>query len=141
MNRNIKLKASITVEMAYVLPTVILLLLLTIYTVFYYHDKNVLIGAAGETAILGAQMERQKEENKADLHSFYRERVKGKLIFLHLTGIEVSKNKGDMAVTAQAGKGRMRVSVVQKAVIPEPEKDIRRKQLLDSLTEQEKEKE
>lgn len=140
-NRNIKLKASITVEMAYILPIVILLLLLTIYAMFYCHDKNILIGAAGETAVLGVQIERQKGDNKADLHNFYRERVKGKLICLRLTGTEVRKNKGDITVAVQAEKKWMRVSVTQKAIIPEPEKAIRRKRLLESLVEQEKGKE
>lgn len=132
------LKASITIEMAYVMPIVVLVFLLTIYTIFYYHDKNILIGAAGETAVLGAQIERQKEENKADLHNFYRERVRGKLVLLHLTEIEVTKGKKWIEVTAWAGKTRMRVSVRQKAIIPEPEKKIRKKRLLESLLEQEK---
>lgn len=132
------LKASITIEMAYVMPTVVIVLLLTIYTIFYYHDKNILIGAAGETAVLGAQMERQKGENKADLHNFYRERVKGKLVLLHLTGIEVTKGKKWIEVAAWAGKSRMHVFVRQKAMIPEPEKKIRKKRQLESPLEQEK---
>ncbi|MBA4699937.1 MAG: pilus assembly protein [Ruminococcus sp.] len=138
LNKTRKLKASITIEMAYIMPTVVLVLLLTIYTIFYYHDKNILIGAAGETAVLGAQIERQKGENKADLHNFYRERVKGKLILLHLTGVEVTEGKKWIEVTAWAGKSRMRVSVRQKAVVPEPEKKIRKKRQLESLLEQEK---
>jgi hypothetical protein len=138
LNKTRKLKASITIEMAYIMPTVVLVLLLTIYTIFYYHDKNILIGAAGETVVLGAQIERQKGENKADLHNFYRERVKGKLILLHLTGVEVTEGKKWIEVTAWAGKSRMRVSVRQKAVVPEPEKKIRKKRQLESLLEQEK---
>lgn len=138
LNKTRKLKASITIEMAYIMPTVVLVLLLIIYTIFYYHDKNILIGAAGETAVLGAQIERRKGENKADLHNFYRERVKGKLILLHLTGVEVTEDKKWIEVTSWAGKGRMRVSVRQKAIIPEPEKKIRKKRQLESLLEQEK---
>lgn len=138
LNKTRKLKASITIEMAYIMPTVVLMLLLTIYTIFYYHDKNILIGSAGETAVLGAQIERQRRENKADLHNFYRERVKGKLILLHLTGVEITEGKNWIEVTAWAGKSRMRVSVKQKAIVPEPEKKIRKKRQLESLLEQEK---
>lgn len=138
LNKTRKLKASITIEMAYIMPTVVLVLLLAIYTIFYYHDKNILIGAAGETAVLGAQIERQRVENKADLHNFYRERVKGKLILLHLTEVEVTEGKKWIEVTAWAGKSRMRVSVRQKAIVPEPEKKIRKKRQLESLLEQEK---
>lgn len=139
IRRNIStsMKASITVEMAYVLPIAILMFLLIIYSVFYYHDKNILIGAAGETAVLGAQTARQEDGNKTGLQNFYRERVKGKLIFLRLTRIEVNKSKKDIEVAVQAGKKRMRVSTIQKAVIPKPEKAIRKKRRLESLMEQE----
>ncbi|MGC4018769.1 MAG: pilus assembly protein [Muricomes sp.] len=138
MNKSVKLKASVTVEMAYIMPMVILILLLTIYTIFYYHDKNILIGAAGETAVLGAQLERQKGEGKTDLGNFYRERIRGKLILLHLTDIEVTKRKKQVEVNAQAGNRWMHVSAGGKAVIPEPEKKIRKKRQLEALLEQEK---
>ena len=49
------LRGSVTVEMAYILPTVIMIFLLIVYTVFYYHDKNILNAGAGETAVRGAQ--------------------------------------------------------------------------------------
>lgn len=45
----------ITVEMSYLIPIVLIIFLLVVYTVFYYHDKNILIGAASETAVTGAQ--------------------------------------------------------------------------------------
>lgn len=127
------LKGSVTVEMAYILPSIILIFLLVIYTVFYYHDKNILIAAAGETAVLGAQAERQKGNESIDLGSFYRERTGSKLILLHLTGVEITKSKQQIEVQVTAGKGRMRVSVVQKAGIPKPEEKIRLKRKLEAL--------
>ena len=66
------LRGSVTVEMAYILPTVIMIFLLIVYTVFYYHDKNILNAAAGETAVLGAQLERQRGKEGTDLQNFYR---------------------------------------------------------------------
>lgn len=126
-------RGSITVEMAYILPSVILMFLLVVYTVFYYHDKNILNGAAGEIAVVGAQYARQKGEEEPDLQGLFRTRIDRKLILLQLAGVEVSHNKKQIEVLAHAGKGWMRVSVVQRAVIPNPEEKIRRKRQLESL--------
>lgn len=126
-------RGSITVEMAYILPVVFLVFLLVVYTVFYYHDKNILNGAAAETAVVGTQMARQKGKEDVDLQNFYRERVKGKLVLLRLTGIEVTKNKKSIEVSVHAGKGWMQVSAVQKAAIPRPEDKIRKKRQLESI--------
>ena len=52
------MKASTVIEMSYIMPVFLFLFLLIMYTVFYYHDKAVLNGAAAETAVLGAQAER-----------------------------------------------------------------------------------
>lgn len=35
---------SATVEMSYLIPFVFLVILLTVYATFYYHDKNILLG-------------------------------------------------------------------------------------------------
>lgn len=130
-------KGSVTIEMAYILPIVLLVFLLVIYTVFYYHDKNILIGAAAETAVTGTQAARQKGKEEVDLQSFYRERVNGKLILLRITEIEVSKSKAKIEVSVSAGNGKMHVSVIQRARIPKPEDKIRKKRQLESLGEKE----
>ena len=48
----------ITVEMAYLMPIIFMVFVLVVYTSFYYHDKQILIGAATETATVGAQQKR-----------------------------------------------------------------------------------
>lgn len=50
-----KVRGSATVEMAYMMPVIFLAFVSAIYMVFYLHDKNIVIGAAYETAIVGAQ--------------------------------------------------------------------------------------
>lgn len=44
----------ITVEMAYLMPIIFMVFVLIVYTSFYYHDKQILIGAAAETTAVGA---------------------------------------------------------------------------------------
>lgn len=131
------LRGSVTVEMAYVLPSIILIFLLILYTVFYFHDKNILNGAAAETAVLGAQIVREPGREETDLQGFYKDRIRGKLITLRLTGVEVKNSEDKVTIIASAGRKWMRVSVEQTAVISRPEKEIRKKRRLESLTDKE----
>ena len=81
------LKGVITVELSYLLPMILMIFLMVVYVTFYYHDKNILIGAASETAVVGAQLERKPDENgKTDLSGFYQERIRGKLILFFGVG-------------------------------------------------------
>ncbi len=124
----------ITVEMSYLIPMVLLLFLLVVYTVFYYHDKNILIGAASETAVTGAQMERRPDKKgQVGLEELYQERIQGKLVFF--SGIQVFANVSEkwVEISACAERGKMKIHVLQRAAVAEPEKAVRRKRMLKSL--------
>lgn len=136
-NFKVGLKGSVTVEMSYILPSILLMFLLIIYTVFYFHDKNILNGAAGETAALGAQTERGPSGRDVDLERVFKERVSKKLILLRLNGIDVEIEREQVTVRAAAAKSWMRVKAVQRARIPFPEKKIREKRRLESVLGQE----
>lgn len=130
------LKAVVTVEMSYLIPVVLFLFMLVVYTVFYYHDKNILIGAASETAVVGAQMERKEgKEEKVDLESVYQDRIRGKLLLFSAPQVSVNYSRQWVEVEAYAGKGRMAVRVTQKTAVPEPEKKIREKRLFHRVVE------
>lgn len=119
------MKASTVIEMSYIMPVFLFLFLLIIYTVFYYHDKAVLNGAAAETAVLGAQAERRKETKEYDLEKIFHERTEGKLIFLTGANVTVQKDEKEITVSVSAQKNLMRLSICQKAAIVNPEEKIR----------------
>ena len=119
------LKASSVIEMSYIMPVFLLLFVIIIHTVFYYHDKAVIYGAAGETAAVGAQEERKKE-NVCDLESFFRERVKGKLIYLKDTEVSVMKTSDEITVSVSAQRGILKIDACQTSRIVKPEQKIRR---------------
>ena len=102
-------KGSAVIEMSYIMPLFLLLFLFITYTVFYYHDKLVLNGAAAETAVLGAQLER----------------IKGKLIYMTDVEISVQRDEDEITVSAAARKSVMKLDICQKAAIAEPEEKIR----------------
>lgn len=131
----------ITVEMSYLIPIILVLFLTVIYTTFYYHDKNILIGAAGETAAVGAQMERKPDEKgQTDLAGFYQERIQGKLILFSGAEASVSTEKKWVEVSTYADWGKMRLHVVQRAALQKPEAAIRRKWMLEKAVEAVKDK-
>lgn len=124
----------ITVEMSYLIPIVLIVFLLIVYTVFYYHDKNILIGAASETATVGAQMERRPDKKgQVSLEEFYQERIRGKLIFFSGVQISVNTSRKWVEIEAYASRRKMHIHILQRAAITEPEKAIRRKWLIENI--------
>ena len=131
-------KGILTVELAYLLPIIFSVFLLIIYTVFYYHDKNILIGAASETTVLWAQLERQPGGNsESDLSGFFAERISGKLIFFSEPSMEMMIDDETAVVSVEAEKGWMSVSVCERAMAVKPEEAIRKQRILKNLTNQE----
>lgn len=120
-----KISGSSVIEMAYIMPLFLGVFVLIIHTVFYYHDKAVLNGAAGETAILGVQAERRKG-TEYDLEDFFRERLNGKLIYMTDVDVSVSRSEDEITVSAAAKKAFMEINVSQTARCVQPEKNIRR---------------
>lgn len=119
------MKGSSVIEMSYIMPLFLGLFILIMHAVFYYHDKAVINGAAGETALLGAQAERGKAEGY-DLEAFFIERTEGKLIYMRETDVAVEKTEEEIKVSVSAQRSFMKLEVCQKALIISPERQIRR---------------
>lgn len=133
------LRGIITIEMSYIMSVILLMFILIIYTIFYFHDKNIIIGAAAETAVLGAQMERKPDEGRqTDLNAFYRQRISGKLILFAESPAEVEITEKRVLVSIMTNRGKMSLKVQQQAPVLKPEKKIRKKRLLEELIGEEK---
>ena len=107
---------STVVEMSYIMPLILLMFVLIIHTVFYFYDRAVLNGAAAETAVLGAELERRHGAEEENLKEFFEERTSGKLILM---------TNPSVAITRTDNKGRFELEVRQRAVIVNPEEKIR----------------
>ena len=131
--RRKELTGSFTIEMAVILPVVMSIFMGIILTVFYYHDKNILNGAAYETVVIGSSKMREKEKiTEEELITFCRERMKGKCIFLTETEIGISITEEELEVELTASKNSFKVSVVKRMALTEPEKKIRDIRRLDT---------
>ena len=118
------LRGSAVIEMSYIIPLFLGLFVLIMHTVFYFHDKAILNGAASETAVLGAQAER-RAGTEYDLEEFFRERTDDKLIYMTEVTVEVRETGKEITVSAEAYKNFMGIEVSQKALIVKPEENIR----------------
>lgn len=141
MKRLIKkqdMKGILTVELAYLMPILFSIFVLVIHTTFYYHDKNILLGAASETAVVWAQIKRAPGEDiSVELESIYQERIEGKLILFSGVSASVNETEEQVEVTANAQSGIFSVEVCGRAAVVKAEEQIRKKRILENWTEQE----
>ena len=92
--KDCKLQGSMTVEMSFLMPMILFLIMGCILTVFYYHDKNILSGAAYETAVVGSTKAREKDGVKeGELETLFYERVKNKCIMFVCPQVSVNVEK------------------------------------------------
>jgi len=121
-----EVKGSATIEMAYLAPMTLLIIMSIITIVFYFFDKNIIIGGALETATIGAQLERQEVvEMQLELEQVFYERVENKLIMFRDVEVSVEQSSRRVTVSVRSAKGPKVISVEQSAEILKPEKRIR----------------
>lgn len=131
-------RASTVVEMAYLMPVVLLVWMLVIFALFYYHDKNILAGAAYETAVVGSEVyhegEKEKKENPGEterkLSEYFRDRVWGKMIFFGRVSVMVQAKEERIVVKAGAARSWLSLYVEKGAALTVPEEEIRKKRVL-----------
>lgn len=134
VNKHRGLKGSMTVEMSFLMPIILLLIMSSILAAFYFHDKNILAGAAYETAVVGSTKMREKDGiTEGELEAFFLERLGGKCILLTGSSADVSVGKKEICVEAAAHRGKFGVSVMKKAAVTEPEDYIRNSRRVEEI--------
>lgn len=124
--RKRSVQGSMTIEMSFLVPLMLLLIMECILAVFYYHDKNILSGAAYETVTVGSTKAREKDGIEAgELESLFFQRVKNKCILFSYPQVVVTVEDKEIKIVVSAVRKWMRVSVVKKAAVTEPERYIR----------------
>ena len=117
---------SFTVEMSLLMPMILFLIMGCMLASFYYHDKNILAGAAYETAVVGSTKAREKDGvDTSELESLYRERIGKKCILFSGVNVKSTVGEDEIRITATAKKRRFSVSAESKAAVTKPEKYLR----------------
>lgn len=127
-------KGSFTIEASLIVPMILMVVVVILHILFYYHDKNILEGAAYETAVVGSGRIEYEEE---ELCRYFRERVRGKLVLFAMLQEEIEVKKEEVFVTCTARRKTMKVTVRASARRTEPEKFIRKIRKIEKLGETE----
>lgn len=111
-------RGSLTIEAAYLVPLVLLVFGVVLTLLFYFHDKNVLLGTAHETAAYGSGKEDVKQE---ELVRYFQKRINGKLLLFTMTEPEVVLENKETKVACVARKKNLAIEVncVVKQTNPE----------------------
>ncbi len=121
-----QVKGSLTIEMAYLIPLILFLFVDCVWASFYFHDKNILSGAAYETAVVASTRMREKEPpDEAAIKNLFRERIDGRLHLFRSTFVDVDLEKDEVTVSVTAINLPYRLSVEKRAAVTDPEKKIR----------------
>lgn len=124
--RTMELNGMFTVEMAYIVPFILMVFFLSIMGIFYYHDKALTAAAAHETVAIAGTKAREKDEvTETIVSTIFEERIRGKCIVFGNPSVNAKVNKDQITVTANATKGRMKLSAAESSCITKPEEKIR----------------
>lgn len=118
-------KGSFTIEAAILVPLLLFLIAAAMQVFFYYHDKNILAGAAYETAAVGTERTGWKEE---ELKQYYYSLITGKLLWFSGANVRIEKTDDVLVVSAKAKHRGMCVSAEATMADTRPETAIRMKE-------------
>lgn len=117
-----KLRGSFTIEAAYLIPLILLILCVVLSVLFYYHDKNILLGTAHETAAYGVGL---KEVDEDTLEQYFVSRVRQKLLLFTTLNQEIKVEEDKVTVSCNATKSKMSLKVDCSVNRTDPEDYIR----------------
>lgn len=121
-----KYQGSLTVEAAYLMPVIGMILAVSILALFYFHDKNIISSCAYETAVVGSTKAREKDGVSPDiLIRAFQERIHGKCILFPDAAVEVQVKENMILVHAYSRRKGMTVSAEHRMKVTDPEKYIR----------------
>ena len=117
-----KLRGGFTIEVAYLFPLILFVFAVLLHVLFYYHDKNVLLGTAHETAAYGASLE---EPQDSELENYFTARMRGRLLLFEKLEKEIELQEEKVTVACHAKKSIMSLRIECSVNRTDPEDYIR----------------
>lgn len=127
-----KIKGSFTIEAAIIVPLILFIFGVLLHILFYWHDKNILMSTAHETAALGSS---RSEMAELELEYYFFSRMEGKLLLFDRVEC-ISYIEDDRVTVAWDGSKRSMVAKGEYSVSrTRPEDYIREIRKLEKLGE------
>lgn len=120
-------KASVTVEAAFLIPMLFMLISGTIMLIFYYHDKVVLQATAHETVTVLSENDEITEEM---VESYFRETVEKRLLLFRTLSLDVNIESETLTLRCDSMRKRMRLEIEASMKRTDPEVWVRTKNKL-----------
>lgn len=118
-----KVKGSVTVEAAVIIPLILFVFAVSVYILFYLHDKNILTSVSHETVVCATGYESFGEE---EMEEYFQNRIRGKLFLFDHIYSNAKVEEESVLLECKASKNRMRLQVIQKMKKTCPESYIRK---------------
>lgn len=127
-----KVRGSFTVEAAVIVPLILFVFGILLHTLFYYHDKNILMAVAHETASIGGGREATDD---IELENYFYSRIHDKLLLFTKVENEVKIDTEQVQILCEAKKSPMLLKVECVMSRTDPEDYIRNIRKLEKIGE------
>lgn len=121
-----KYKAVFTIEIAYIMPIIILLLSGIVLSGFYLHDKNILYSKVYELGSIARQEYRMPQETMtSELEEVLVSGCKGKMLLFDSVTCYVERSGSEISITGEMEFRGKKVAVTRVFGLNDTEKNIR----------------
>lgn len=127
------LSGSVTVEGALVVPVILFVFGILLNMLFYYHDKNIVLAVAYDTASYGSYLEEPKQ---ADLERYLKEQLRGKLLFFSSIQSDIQIRAHQVLVCCTAEKKGMAFKETCSVNRTDPQEYIRQLRKIQKIGEE-----
>lgn len=121
-----------TIEAAVIVPIILFIFGILLHILFYWHDKNVLMSTAHETAVLGSS---RNEMAEMELEYYFFSCIEGKLLLFDRVECFTYIDEDTVKVVFDGSKGNMVSKGECRISKTEPEKYIREIRKLEKIGE------
>ena len=127
-----RMSGSFTIEAAIIVPVILFIFGILLHILFYWHDKNILISTAHETAAVGSGRSKMTEP---ELEYYFFSRMEGKLLLFEQVECFTHIKDDAVVVSWDAKKDAMVATGECRIRRTEPEKHIRDIRKLEKIGE------
>ena len=127
-----RVRGSFTVEAAIIVPVILFMFGILLHILFYWHDKNILMSTAHETAVFGSGREGLAE---IELEYYFFSRMEGKLLLFERVECTAYLREDEVIVSWDGSKDSMRTKGEYTISRTEPERNIRNIRKIEKLGE------
>lgn len=117
-----KLQASVTVEAAFLVPLILMIISVTITLLFYQHDKIMIRAVLYETV---AVMSEETEVTDLAIEKYFQEQIHGRLLLFPFPRIEIENESDILHVKCAAVQNGMRIYAEAQMKRTNPETWVR----------------